>query len=97
MGMILCAVGCVIRKSTLLYQGGSGTDHARIVLSIVDWHISTTACIIAIGEELAHEVLQCESTLLEYAGFAVLCKDYIIWCQCRRGSNCDAFFAGGNL
>lgn len=97
MEMKLCAVMCEVRKSTLLQQGGSGTDRARIVLPIVDWHISTTACIVGIGKELAHEVLQCESTLLEYAGFAVLCKDHIIWCQCGRGANCDTFFAGGNL
>jgi hypothetical protein len=63
----------------------------------VDWHISTTACIIGIGEELAHKVLQCESPLLEYTGFAVLCKNHIIWSQCCGGSNCDAFFTGGDL
>jgi len=81
---------------TFIVQGGDA-DHARIVLSVMDWHISTTACVIGIGEELAHKVLQCESTLLEYTGFAVLCKDYIVWCQCCGGSDCDAFFARGNL
>jgi hypothetical protein len=54
---IVCYWGCHIRKGILWERGGRGADHARVVLPVVDWHISTTACIVAIGEELAHEVL----------------------------------------
>lgn len=75
----------------------SGTNHARIILPVVNRHISTAAAIIAIGEELAHEVLEGESTLLEHAGFAVLREDYIVGCQCCGRTNGNAFLAGGNL
>jgi hypothetical protein len=63
----------------------------------VDGHIPALSCVVAIGEELAHEVLQCETSLLEYTSFAVLCEDYIVLCQGCGGSNCDSFLASGNL
>ncbi len=44
----------------------------------MNWHVAPFARVIAVGKELAHEVLESESTLLKYACFPVLSENYVI-------------------
>lgn len=74
-----------------------GTDIARITRSVMHGHISAFSTIIFVGEELAHKVFQCKTTLLKDSCLAILCEYCIVWSQCRCGSNTDAFFTRGYL
>jgi hypothetical protein len=56
-------------------------------------HIATLASVIAIGKQLAHEVLQSKSSLLEDTSFTVLSEHHIIWGESRGRTDCDTFLA----
>ena len=66
-------------------------------LAIMHGHISTLAIVIAIGEELTHEVLEGKSTLLINTSLAILGERHIIWGQSCRGADRDALFTLRNL
>lgn len=53
------------------------TDDVELLTPVMYRHVAAFAWIISIGEELAHEVLQCETTLLKDSGLSILGEDYI--------------------
>jgi hypothetical protein len=63
----------------------------------VHGHIPSLAFIIAIGKQLAHEILERKAALLEDASLSVLSKNYIVRCQCCCRTDGNSFFSGRNL
>lgn len=59
--------------------GKGETDDAGIFGSVVDGHVAAPAVVVAVGKELAHEVLKGEASLLEDACFSVLCEYHVVW------------------
>lgn len=80
------------RPLSIVAKGGGLAHHARIVLSVVNRHVSAFARIIAIGKQLPHKVLQGVPSLLENTRLAVLSEDHIIGGQCSSRSNRNTFF-----
>ena len=76
---------------------GPWSYHSRIVLSIVHWHIATLACIVVIGKQLTHKVLQGKPPLLKHASFAILGKHHIVWRQRGGRPDRNAFFTSRDL
>lgn len=76
---------------------GSSTYDIQLRAAIVHRHIPPLADILAIGEELIHEIGEREATFLKDAGLAVLRKDHVGRVESRGGSNSNAFFASGDL
>lgn len=60
-------------------------------------HIAASAVVVAVGEQLAHEVFEGEAALLEDACFAVLGEDDVVRGQGGCGAYADALFSCGNL
>lgn len=73
------------------------TYHARIILTVMNRHITTLSGVIDIGEKLAHEILKSKSTLLKYTCLAILSKYHIIGSQSCCRANSDTLFAGRYL
>lgn len=44
----------------------------------MDWHVPPSTRVFAIREQLAHEVFQCEATLLENPCLPVLGENYVL-------------------
>ena len=63
----------------------------------MDGHVAAPAAVFAVGEELAHEVLEGEASLLEDACFSVLREHHVVWGEGRCGPDADAFLSGGDL
>lgn len=60
----------------------------------MDGHVAALAVVFPVGEELGHEVLEAEASLLEDARLAILSEDHIIRGEGRCGADSDAFFTG---
>jgi co-chaperonin GroES (HSP10) len=63
----------------------------------VNRHVTASAVVVAVGEELAHEVFEGEAALLEDSCFAVLREDDVVGGQGGCGTYADALFSCGNL
>lgn len=53
------------------------TDDVELLTPVMYRHVATFTRIITVGEELAHEILQSETTLLKDSGLSILSEDYI--------------------
>lgn len=60
-------------------------------------HVTASPVVVAVGEELAHEVPEGEAALLKDACFAVLGEDHVIGGQGSCGADADALFSCRNL
>lgn len=74
-----------------------GAYCAGVVHAIVDRHVTSSAVVVAIGEELAHEVFEGEAALLEDTCFAVLGEDDVVGGQGGCRAYADTLFSCGNL
>lgn len=73
------------------------TYNIQLRAAIVDRHIAPLADVLAIGEQLVHEVGEGKATLLKNASLTILCKYDVGRVESRSGPNSDAFFACGDL
>lgn len=78
-------------------EWGLGTNGSGIVAAIVYRHVAAFAVVVAVGEELAHEVFEGEASLLEDSSFTVLGECDIVWGQGCSGPNADPFLTGRYL
>ena len=61
---------------------GGETCVVEFTATIVDGHVAAFPGVFAVSEELVHEVVKSEATVLEYACFSVLRKDNVLRVQC---------------
>lgn len=60
-------------------------------------HIASSSTVVLICEQLAHEVLQSKSSLLEDSGFSILGENNILRRQGCCRANRNPFLSGRNL
>ena len=57
--------------------------YIQFAATVVDGHVSPSAYVLAVVEELVHEVRESKATLLKDTCLSVLGEDHILGCQCR--------------
>lgn len=62
------------------------------MLTVVDRHVPALSGVIAVGEKLAHEILESEAPLLEDTCFTVLGENHIIGSQSGSRAHRNSFF-----
>jgi hypothetical protein len=90
-------LACYVRSVIGWLVGREGAYCAGVVGAVVNWHVTASAVVVAVGEKLAHEVFEGEAALLEDACFAVLGEYDVVGGQGGCGANADALFSCGNL
>ena len=56
-------------------------------------HIASLSQILAISEELIHELVECETALQKDTSLAILGKYYVGWIESTSGANGYSFFS----
>jgi hypothetical protein len=74
------------------------THHAGLPsAAVMDWHVAALPRVVLIVHQLAHEVFQRKSALLEDSSLPILARYNVVGAKCRGGPNGDAFLSGGDL